>query len=146
MGGLQGPERSNQMDRPGGEPGSSDAGAYPLLRIIRSLADPVHVPSGHRARERDKLDLCLPHGAARSGTTLQLISVERWIFWSAVVLAATEPWLSTNFGTLVIASTGDSIFLGSLVGGLVFILLLVSVGLGGSRDPSVRKAPTAPPS
>jgi hypothetical protein len=85
-----------------------------------------------------------PHGVARSGTTLQLISVERWIFWSAVVLAAAGPWLSTNFGTLVNASPGESIFLGSSVGGLVFILLLVSVALGGSRDPFVRKAPAAP--
>jgi hypothetical protein len=47
---------------------------------------------------------------------------------------------------LVNASTGESIFLGSSVGGLVFILLLVSVALGGSRDPSVRKAPAVPPS
>jgi hypothetical protein len=79
---------------------------------------------------------------------MQVISVERWTFWSAVVVAVAGPALSTGFGIWTSSGpNGTTTFAwGGLVAGLVFVLLLVSVIAGGSRDSSVRSLPaTAPP-
>lgn len=75
---------------------------------------------------------------------MQVISVERWTFWSALVLAAVGTPLVTGFGTWVTSSSAGgstSVAFGVATALLVFVLLLVSVALGGSRDPSVRSLP-----
>jgi len=77
---------------------------------------------------------------------MQLISVERWTFWSAVVLAVTGAPLSTGVGVWYNPNTGVSEGIGASLAALVFVLLLVSVVLGGSRDPSVRSLPASPES
>ncbi len=75
---------------------------------------------------------------------MQVISVERWTFWTAVVIAALGIPLSSNFG-LFVSSCGfgcvTSVSLGIALSFVVFLLLLVSVAIGGSRDPSVRSLP-----
>jgi hypothetical protein len=72
---------------------------------------------------------------------MQVISVERWTFWAAVVVAVLAGPLSTGFGG-VWNSCGSGcvsgIDLGVSLTFVVFILLLFSVVMGGSRDPSVR--------
>ena len=78
---------------------------------------------------------------------MQVIAVERWTFWSAVVLAATGPALSSGIGDWVYTqgpSTAISLQVGGVIAGLVFVLLLVSVLAGGTRDPSVRSIPPLP--
>ena len=77
---------------------------------------------------------------------MQLISVERWTFWSAVVLAVAGAPLSTGLGVWYNPNTGVSEGIGASLATLVFVLLLVSVVLGGSRDPSVRSVPASPES
>lgn len=74
---------------------------------------------------------------------MQVIAVERWTFWSAVVAAVFGPVLATGFGAVTIASPGGtttSMFAPALAG-VVFVLLIVSVYLGGTRDPTVRRIP-----
>jgi len=74
---------------------------------------------------------------------MQLISVERWTFWTAVVLAGVSPILNTIYeATYGSGGTGEGIL--GLTGGAVLLLLLVSVGFGGSRDPSVRSVFSQP--
>jgi hypothetical protein len=78
---------------------------------------------------------------------MQLISVERWTFWTAVVLAVATPVLSTGIGVIYSstgANSGTSWDVGAFVGALVWVVLLVSVASGGSRDPSVRSVPASP--
>ena len=80
---------------------------------------------------------------------MQVISVERWTFWAAIVLAVAGPVLSTGFGVWYTPTNsfgGTSWDIGAWVAALVFVLLLVSIALGGSRDPSVRSLPATPPS
>ncbi len=77
---------------------------------------------------------------------MQLISVERWTFWSAVVLAVAVAPLSSGVGVWYNPSTGVSEGIGASLAVLVVVLLLVSVVLGGSRDPSVRSLPASPES
>ena len=72
---------------------------------------------------------------------MQLISVERWTFWAAMATAFFGPILSALLfpGT---ASNGTVTTLPWV--SVVLILLLVSVALGGSRDPTVRRVPVQP--
>ncbi len=77
---------------------------------------------------------------------MQLISVERWTFWGAVVLAVAGAPLSTGVGVWYNPNTGVSEGIGASIAALVFVLLLVSEVLGGSRDPSVRSIPASPES
>lgn len=75
---------------------------------------------------------------------MQVISVERWTFWTAVLIAAVGIPLSSNFGFFVQScgfGCATSVNLGIGLSFVVFILLLVSVAIGGSRDPSVRRLP-----
>jgi hypothetical protein len=79
---------------------------------------------------------------------MQVISVERWTFWSAVIVAVVGAPLTTAFGTLSYASGGGGIWsldVGLLLALVVWVLLLVSVAMGGSRDPSVRRIPAHTP-
>jgi len=79
---------------------------------------------------------------------MQVICVERWTFWAAIVAAVAGPVLSTGFGVWYSASGANSGTIwdvGGIVAALVLVLLLVSVALGGSRDPSVRSLPATPP-
>ena len=72
---------------------------------------------------------------------MQLISVERWTFWTGLATAFFGPIVSAVFlpGT---PSNGVSYSADWLA--VVFALFLVSVALGGSRDPSVRRVPAQP--
>jgi hypothetical protein len=74
---------------------------------------------------------------------MQLISVERWTFWSALVVAGVGPILETLVGPTITSGGTSETTLG-FTAGPVFILILVSVALGGSRDPSVRSVPAQP--
>ena len=72
---------------------------------------------------------------------MQLISVERWTFWTGLGAAFFGPLLTavlTGIGWLTTANLGDTEG-GWLV--VVLVLMLASVALGGSRDPSVRSVP-----
>jgi hypothetical protein len=76
---------------------------------------------------------------------MQVITVERWTFWAAVVVAVAGMPLSTGFGILSKScgfGCASSTDLGVSLALVVFLLLLASVGLGGSRDPSVRSFPS----
>jgi hypothetical protein len=77
---------------------------------------------------------------------MQVIAVERWTFWSAVVVAVLGPVLAAGFGMLSISSGNSTVTtgFGGTVTVLVFALLVVSVYLGGTRDPSVRRLPAQP--
>jgi hypothetical protein len=76
---------------------------------------------------------------------MQVIAVERWTFWAAMlaliggfgVSAISEPNLS--------AFSGTSYDIGPAVFSLALVLFLVSVAVGGSADPSVRRIPEEPP-
>ncbi|HTT46091.1 MAG TPA: hypothetical protein VMH38_08810 [Thermoplasmata archaeon] len=69
---------------------------------------------------------------------MQVISVERWTFWAALVTTVAGPIItSIETSSYTNGSTTWSISWISVV----FVLLLVSVALGGSRDPSVRRIP-----
>jgi hypothetical protein len=75
---------------------------------------------------------------------MQVISVERWTFWAAVVVAVAGVPLATGFGVLSQScglGCASSTDLGVSLAFVVFLLLLVSVALGGSRDASVRSLP-----
>jgi hypothetical protein len=70
---------------------------------------------------------------------MQVISVERWTFWSAVAacwVGLLSPTAAPN-GVLVAGGTTWNLFATFLT--LALILTLVSVALGGTRDPSVRR-------
>ena len=75
---------------------------------------------------------------------MQLISVERWTFWAAVVLALVGPiahgWIGSTYTSGSTTIVTDGLFATPL-----FIVLLVSVALGGSRDPAVRRVAAPPP-
>ncbi|HYB78561.1 MAG TPA: hypothetical protein VEG66_02220 [Thermoplasmata archaeon] len=71
---------------------------------------------------------------------MQLISVERWTFWAGLATAFLAPILTALLPSYV--SNGTTVTISWV--SLVFILLLVSVALGGSRDPSVRQVPARP--
>jgi hypothetical protein len=75
---------------------------------------------------------------------MQLISVERWTFWSAVVLAVAGAPLSTGLGVWYNPNTGTSEGIGASIATAVFVLLVVSLVLGGSRDPAIRTVPPSP--
>jgi hypothetical protein len=75
---------------------------------------------------------------------MQIISVERWTFWAAVVLAGVGPIASPIIGSMIGAQNGN-LYPGGLFAGPLFVLLLVTVAFGGSRDPSVRSIPASPP-
>ncbi|HYA54945.1 MAG TPA: hypothetical protein VEG42_05015 [Thermoplasmata archaeon] len=75
---------------------------------------------------------------------MQLISVERWTFWGGVAAAFFGPLITAvleGLGWLSYTTPTDA-EAGWLP--IVFVLLLVSVALGGSRDPSVRRVPAQP--
>jgi hypothetical protein len=75
---------------------------------------------------------------------MQVISVERWTFYAAVVVAVAAIPLSTGFGMLTQScgfGCATNVDLGTALSGLAFILLLVSLAVGGSRDPAVRQLP-----
>jgi len=72
---------------------------------------------------------------------MQVISVERWTFWAALATAFAGPIL-TAWGVSSYTNGGTTWAISWI--SLVFLLLLVSVALGGSRDPSVRRIPAQP--
>lgn len=76
---------------------------------------------------------------------MQVISVERWTFWTAVVTAVVAPILTNGFGVWAVTSDGGvtSTALAVPIESLAFVLLLVSVALGTSREPSVRRVKRA---
>jgi len=71
--------------------------------------------------------------------------VERWTFWWGVLAAAGGVILLGPIGQLDNSSSGSSVdvayawFIG------VLVLFLVSVALGWTRDPSVRRVRRTPP-
>jgi len=69
---------------------------------------------------------------------MQLISVERWTFWTGLATAFFGPIISAVLFPSTL-SNGASVSIDWLA--VVLILFLVSVALGGSRDPSVRRVP-----
>ncbi len=71
---------------------------------------------------------------------MQVIAVERWTFWTAVLLAVAGPIAATGFGVWSTTSNGEttSMSVAGVVATASFVLLLISVAMGGSRDPSVR--------
>lgn len=75
---------------------------------------------------------------------MQLISVERWTFWTAVVLAVLGPVLNSVVGPMFSLGQGTYVVTEGLFSGPLLVLLLVSVVLDGSRDPSVRRVPAQP--
>ena len=72
---------------------------------------------------------------------MQLISVERWTFWAALATAFFGPILSA---VLVPGAASDGTTFALPWVSVVLVLLLASVALGGSRDPSVRRVPVQP--
>jgi hypothetical protein len=72
---------------------------------------------------------------------MQLISVERWTFWAGIATAFFGPMVSTVLLPSA-ASNATTVTVSWLPA--VLILFLVSVSLGGSRDPSVRRVPAQP--
>jgi hypothetical protein len=76
---------------------------------------------------------------------MQVISVERWTFWTGIAAAFLGPLIA-----MVLTAVGwTSVTPSDAVAGwfpVVFVLFLVSVALGGSRDPSVRRIPAQPQS
>jgi len=72
---------------------------------------------------------------------MQVIAVERWTFWTAVLILVAGFVVQTVVGPVYDFTTGTTYDFvpGLFSGGL--ILFLVSVALGGSRDPSVRSLP-----
>jgi len=72
---------------------------------------------------------------------MQLISVERFTFWAAMATAFFGPILSAVL--LPNAAANETTATLPWVS-VVLVLLLISVALGGSRDPSVRQVPAPP--
>ena len=72
---------------------------------------------------------------------MQVISVERWTFRSAVAVFGPVP--ATGFGNFTRGSNGTAttVAFASVVALVVFVWLLASVAMGGSREPSVRSLP-----
>jgi len=76
---------------------------------------------------------------------MQVIAVERWTLWAAMLTmicgfigsAVSEPNLSAFSGTNY--NVGPGIFV------LALVLFVVSVAVGGSADPSVRRIPEKAP-
>jgi len=72
---------------------------------------------------------------------MQLISVERWTFWSGLAVAFFGPLVTVvilpMFGIDAGTFTTDWL-------PVVLILMIVSVAIGGSRDPSIRRVPAQP--
>jgi len=74
---------------------------------------------------------------------MQLISVERWTFWAGMATAFFGPILTAVL--LPSAASNEATTTIPWVS-VVLIVFLVSVALGGSRDPSVRRVPAQPDS
>jgi len=72
---------------------------------------------------------------------MQLISVERYTFWAAVVLAVFGPVMATGFSTYCQPGTGGCVGFGSGLAVVVVILLILSWAMGGTHDPAVRQVP-----
>jgi len=75
---------------------------------------------------------------------MQLISVERWTFWGGVAAAFFGPLITALAQGLGWLSTATPTYPEAGWLSIVFVLLLVSVALGGSRDPAVRRVPAQP--
>jgi len=69
----------------------------------------------------------------------QLISVERWTFWWGILSVVAGVILLGPLGQVNDFSSGFSVDLGYAWFILALAILLVSVALGWSRDPSVRQ-------
>jgi hypothetical protein len=75
---------------------------------------------------------------------MQVIVVERWTFWAAVLVMVAGFALSATVGSNINPVTGTSYDLTPGIFALGLVLFLVSLAFGGSRDPSVRKIPPLP--
>jgi len=71
---------------------------------------------------------------------MQLISVERWTFWAALA-ALVAGFVVEVAGGGTYTANGVTWNLSGIVVSVAFFLLLATVALGGSRDPSVRRIP-----
>ena len=71
---------------------------------------------------------------------MQVISVERWTFWTAVLVSVVGMVAQWLIGTIQL---GGGFFIDPAEAGLGlgFVLFVVSAALGGSRDPTVRRIP-----
>jgi len=74
---------------------------------------------------------------------MQIIAVERWTFWAAVLTLVVGFVVDSTVGTYVSPNSGMSWDLAPGIFVLAFVLFLVSLALGGSRDPSVRRLPAS---
>jgi uncharacterized membrane protein YhaH (DUF805 family) len=75
---------------------------------------------------------------------MQVIAVERWTFWAAVLTMVIGFVVGSTVGTYVDPTSGTSWDLTPGVFTLALALFLVSLAVGGSRDPSVRRIPPQP--
>jgi len=75
---------------------------------------------------------------------MQVISVERWTFWLAVLLCVAGIAVDAVIGPIYNFTTGLEYSFGPPLFTAGLLVFLVSVALGGWCDPSVRRFPGQP--